>query len=110
MANDVVAQTLRAAEAGGDRQIVPGGELDRFLAADDRHPDRRPGPLQRPRPQRHVLVRPEDAVIGEDLLGPRPGDDVEGLLETGPRLRQWHIMDLVLARDAPRKARDQPAV
>src|SRR5438105_8901080 len=104
MANDVVAQTLRAAEAGGDRQIVPGGELDRFLAADDRHPDRRAGPLHRPRPQRHVLVRPEDAVIREDLLGPCPGDDVERLLEASSRLRQWHIVDLVFARDAAGKA------
>src|SRR6266853_1774470 len=46
------------------------------------------------------IVRPEDAVIGEDLLGPRPGDDVERLLEASARLRQRHVVDPVLARDA----------
>ena len=110
IANDVVAQSTRAAETGGDRQIVPGRELDQLLAADDRHPDRRMRLLHRPRPHRDILVGPEFALIREYFLGPRPGDDVEGLFETGARLRQWHIVDLVLARNAAGKAGNQPPI
>jgi hypothetical protein len=83
IANDVVAQSARAAETGGDRQIVPGRELDRLLAADDRHPDRRMRLLDWPRPHRDILVGPEFALVREYFLGPRPGDDVKGLFETG---------------------------
>src|SRR5262249_28403475 len=97
IADDVVAQTLRAAETRGYRQILSGGKLDRFFAADDRHPDWRARPLHRPRPEGNVFVRPEDAVIGKDLLAPRPRDDVERFLEAGARLRQGHIVHLVLA-------------
>ena len=86
IADDVVAQTLRAPEARRDRQVAPAGELDRFLAADDWHPDWRVGPLHRPGPQGYVFVRPEHTIIGEDLLGPRPGNDVEGFLKAGARL------------------------
>jgi hypothetical protein len=42
---------------GGDRQTVPGRELDRLLAADDRHPDRRVRVLGWPRPHRDILRR-----------------------------------------------------
>ena len=108
-ADDVVAQASRAAEAGGDRQIVFGGELDRFLAADDRHPDRRVRPLHRARPHRDVLVGPELALVGEHLLGPGAGDDVVGFLEPRPRLGERHVVHLVFARDAAGKAGDQPA-
>jgi hypothetical protein len=57
IADDVVAQSTRAAETGSDRQTVPGRELDRLLAADDRHPDRRMRLLHRPRPHRDILRR-----------------------------------------------------
>ena len=110
IADDVFAQAARAAEAGRDRQIVRGGELDQFLAADDRHPDRRARLLHRARPQRHILVAPELAAVGKHLLGPRPGDDLERLVEAGARLRQRHVVDLVFARDAAGKAGDQPPV
>ena len=40
--DDVVAQAA-AGEARRDADIVPAGELDRFLAADDRDHDRRMG-------------------------------------------------------------------
>src|SRR5499427_11073523 len=63
-ADDGVAQTLRAAETRSDRQIVPGGKLDRFFTADNRHPDWRSRLLQRPRPKCDILVRPEGAAIG----------------------------------------------
>ncbi len=110
IADDVVAQSARAAEAGGDRQVVSGGELDRFLAADDRHPDRRARLLQRARPQRHILVIPEAAAIRKDVLAPGAGDDVERLFEAGARVGERHVVDLVFARNAAGKARDQPAV
>src|SRR5437879_831167 len=83
IADNVVAQAAGAAEPRRDRDIMAGGELDRFLAADDRDPDRRVRLLHRPRPQRDVLVRPEAALIGEHLLGPGAGDDVVGFLEAG---------------------------
>ena len=86
VADDVVAQPA-AAQARRDRDVVPAGELDRFLAADDRDPDRRMRLLHRPRPDRDVLVGPELALVGEDLLGPGAGDDVVGLLEARARLR-----------------------
>jgi hypothetical protein len=95
---------------GGDRQIVFGGEFDRFLAADNRHPDRRMRPLQWPRPDRDVLVRPEFAVMRENLLGPRLADNLECFLEAGARLGQRHIVHLVFARNAASKAGNQPAI
>src|SRR5215469_16586071 len=104
IADDVVAQSPRAAEPRGNRQIVLGGEFDRFLAADDRHPDRRVRLLYRPRPHRDVFIGPEFTSIGEYFLGPGLSDDLERLLEAGARLRQLHVMDLVLPRDAPGKA------
>ena len=107
--DDVVAQPA-AAEARGDRDVVPAGELDQFLAADDRDPDLGMGPLHRARPDRHVLVGPELALVGEDVLGPGAGDDLEGLLETGAQFGQRHVVHLVFARDAAREAGDQPAV
>ena len=108
-ADDVVAQAA-AGQARRDRDVVPAGELDRFLAADDRDPDRRMRPLHRPRPDRHVLVRPELPRVGEHVLGPGAGDDVVGLLEAGARFVERHVVHLVLARDAARKARDDAAV
>src|SRR5277367_4017527 len=94
IADNVVAQTLVAPEARRDRAIVFRGELDRFLAADDRDPDRRARLLHRARPHRDVLVRPELALVGEHLLGPGAGDDVEGFLEPRPRRGERHVMDL----------------
>ena len=66
--------------------------------------------LHRARPDRDVLVRPELALVGEHVLGPGAGDDLVGFLEARARIRQRHVVDLVLARDAAREARDQPAV
>ncbi len=109
VADDVLAQAA-GTQPRRDRDVVPGRELDRLLAGDDRHPDRRVRPLHRARPHRDVLVRPELALIGEHLLGPGARDDVVGLLEARARLGQRHIVNLVLARDAAREARDQPAV
>ena len=74
-------------QARRDRDVVPAGELDRFLAADDRDPDRRMRLLHRARPDRHVLVGPELARVGEHVLGPGAGDDLVGLLEARARLR-----------------------
>ena len=62
-----------------------------------------PRPLHRTRPKCDVVIRPEHALIREDLLGPRPGDDVERLLEARTRLRQWHVVDLVFAWNAASK-------
>src|SRR3954469_24768072 len=84
--DDVVAQTAVAAEPGGDRQVVTRREFDRFLAADDRDPDRRMRLLHRAPPQRDIAVRPEASLVREDLLGPGAGDDVVGFLEARPRL------------------------
>ena len=99
-----------AAQARRDRDVVPAGELDRFLAADDRDPDLGMRPLHRARPDRHVLVRPELALVGEHVLGPGAGDDLEGFLEAGARFGQRHVVHLVFARNAAREAGDQPAV
>ena len=107
--DDVVAEPA-AAQARRDRDVVPAGELDRFLAADDRDPDLGMGPLHRARPDRDVLVRPELAFVGEHVLGPGAGDDLEGFLEAGARFGQRHVVHLVFARDAAREAGDQPAV
>src|SRR5215471_378231 len=104
IADDVVAQPPRAAEPRGNRQIVLGGEFDRFLAADNRHPDRRMRLLYRPRPHRDVFIGPEFTSIGEYFLGPGLSDDLERLLEAGARLRQRDIVDLVFARNASGKA------
>ena len=108
-ANDVVAQTAGAPQPRRDRDVVRGGELDRFLAADDRHPDRRVRLLHRARPQRDIVVRPELAFVREHLFGPGAGDDVVGFLEAGARLRQRHVVHLVFARDAAGETGDQPA-
>src|SRR3984957_21224460 len=106
IAENIVAQPASAAQAGGDRAIVARRELDRFLAADDRDPDRRAGLLRWARPQRDVLVRPELPFVGKPLLAPGAGDDVVGFLEAGTRLGERHVGHLVFARDAAREAGD----
>src|SRR5581483_8141438 len=68
MADDVVLKPARR-EARRDRGVVLGGEVDRLLAADDGDPDRRVRLLHRAWPDRHVLVGPELAGVGEHLLG-----------------------------------------
>src|SRR5271169_2044949 len=100
MADDVVAQTTRPAEAGGDRQVVRGGEFDRFLTADDRHPDRRAWLLQWPRPKGGVIVAPIPAFIRKHLFTPRPGDDVERFFKAGARVGKRYVVNLVFARNA----------
>src|SRR5258708_32109677 len=87
--DDIVAQPA-AAEPRGDRDVVLAGELDRFLAADDRDPDRGMGPLHRAAPDSHVLVRPELALWAEDVFGPGSCDALETSSETVARFRQQH--------------------
>src|SRR5258707_2028763 len=82
VSDNVVAQPA-AAQRRRDRNVVLAGELDRFLAADDRDPDLGTGLLHRAGPDRHVLVRPELALVGKDVLGPGAGNDLEGLFEAG---------------------------
>src|SRR5277367_2898663 len=108
IADNVVAQTLVAPEARRDRAIVFRRELDRFLAADDRDPDRRARPLHRAWPQRDILVGPELALVGKHLLAPGAGDDVKSFLKASPRLGERHVVHLVFARNAAGKAGDQP--
>jgi len=92
-----------AAEPRGDRQVVAGGELDRFLAADDRDPDRRVRLLYRARPHRDIVIGPVFALVGKHLLGPRPGDDVVGFFEPPSRFGERHVVHLVFAQDAAAK-------
>src|SRR5258708_4554843 len=99
-----------AAEPRGDRQIVAGGELDRFLAADDRDPDRRVRLLYRTRPHRDIVVGPVFALVGEHLLGPGAGDDVVGLFEALARLGERHVVHLVFAQDAAGEAGNEAPV
>src|SRR5262249_13692373 len=100
VADDVSLQPVHAALARRDRHIVLGRPLDRLFAAGDRRPDRRTGLLDRPRPHGHVLVGPELAVIGEDVLAPGASDDVVGFLEARAGLRERDVVYLVFARDA----------
>ncbi len=109
VADDVVLQSARR-QSRRDADVVLRGELDGFLAADDRHPDLRMRLLHRARPQRDVAVRPELALVGEHVLGPGAGDDFVGFLEAGARFRQGDVVHLVFARNAAGEAGDQPAV
>ena len=109
VADDVVLQPA-GCQTWRDADVVLRGELDRFLAADDRHPDFRMRALHRARPERDVAIRPEFALVGEDVLGPGAGDDLVGFLEAGARLRQCDVVHLVFARNAAGKAGDQPPV
>src|SRR4051812_45902290 len=78
---DVLTDADVAAETGGDRRVELRRPLDGLLAAAHRHPDGRVWLLDRARPDRHVLVRPELAVEVEDLLSPGPPNDLPGLVK-----------------------------
>ncbi len=110
VADDVGLQPAGAAFAGGYGDVVPGGELDQLLAGGDRRPDRRVRLLHRPRPQRDIPVAVEFSLKREDLLGPRPRNDLEGLLEARARLRHRYVMHRVFARDAAGDAGDETAI
>src|SRR5450432_2327519 len=79
IADDVFLQPA-ARKPRRDDGVLLSGKLDRFLAADDWNPDFRTRLLNRPRPDRDVLVGPELTGIGEDFLGPGAGDDLVGFL------------------------------
>ena len=109
IADDVVLQAA-GRQTWRDADVVLRGELDGFLAADDRHPDFRMRMLHRARPQRDVAIRPVFALVGEDVLGPGAGDDLVGFLEARARFRECDIVHLVFARNAAGKPGDQPPV
>src|SRR4029453_115521 len=68
------------------------------------------GRLHRPGPDGDVAIRPESALVGEDLFGPRPANDLPGLLEARARIGQRDLVDVVLARDAAGESRNEPPV
>src|SRR2546423_13311361 len=47
--------------------------------------------------------------LGEDLFGPGPPDDLPRFLEARARVAQWHLVDVVLARNAAGEAGDDAA-
>src|SRR5262245_12873242 len=110
VANDVVAKPSGAPQPGRNRDIVFRRELYRFTASRDWYPDRRMRLLHWSRPYGDILVGPELSRVGEDLLTPSAHHDFEGLLEACARLGQRHMVHLVFARNAARKARDEPPI
>ncbi len=110
VADDVLARRAGRGHARGDRDVALGGPLDGVLAAGHRDPDRRMRLLDRPRPQRHVLVGMELALEGEDLLGPGPAHDLEAFVEPGAGLGHGHAVGAVLALGAAGDAGDQPPI
>src|SRR5438445_6096564 len=108
--DDVFAKTRDGRQARRDRDVVAARPLDRFLAAGDRHPYRRMRRLRGPGPDGDVAIRPEPALVGEDLFGPRPANDLPGLLEACARVGQRDLVDVVLARNAAGESgNDAPA-
>ncbi len=61
--------------------------------------DRRVRPLERARHHRDVLDLVVGAVIAEALLGPRPADDLERLVEASAVFRHGHAEAMELARN-----------
>src|SRR5438309_10567994 len=98
--DDVFAKTPDGRQARRDRDVVAARPLDRFLAAGDRHPYGRMWRLRGPGPDGDVAIRPEPALVGEDLFSPRPANDLPGLLEACARVGQRDLVDVVLARNA----------
>src|SRR5215471_14905353 len=105
VANDVLADAPMRALPGCDRDVVPGGPLDSLFRGGDWHPHWRMRLLDGPRPDGHIPVGPEAAFVREHLFGPRATDDLPGLLETRPRVRQRNVVDVVLARNAAGETR-----
>src|SRR6516164_7917167 len=57
-----------------------------------------------------VATRPEAPLVGENLLGPCPPNDLPRLLKARTGIRLGDVVDVVLARNTAGKPRDKPAV
>src|SRR5229473_4919698 len=87
---------------------VAGDPTRRFLA-NGPNPYRRMRLLVWARPHVDAVVVVVRALVREQILSPRAQDDLDGFVETCPRLVDRYAVDQRLARDAADEAGDQAA-
>src|SRR6266540_4455574 len=96
-----LAHPVDPSGVGHDHHVVaaPARPDERLPGGDRGDPDGRVGALHGTRHQMDVLERVELALVGDAVLGPEPGDDLDAFLVAGAALLHAHAEHLELLRD-----------